>query len=351
MTKTYLVNALKYLLALGLLTYVVWSNWGTPEDGKGLAYVWQRHFVQGHPVNFGAFGLAMTFMASGILCTIIRWYFLVRAVGLPFRFTDALRLSMIGFFFSILLPGGVGGDLVKAVFIAREQDRRARAVATVIIDRVFAVWGIFWFVALSGGLFWWGGFLEVAGEKALKTIVSIAAGVVVLSLIGWTLIGRLSPHGAERFAQWLERRIAHAAAEFWNAIWTYRQQPRVVALAVAISLLGFVGFTLTFHFASRTLWDGQLSIPNVFEHFLIVPIGLLIQGVPLFPGGAGLAELGFAGLYALLSHEKALGVLASLTQRVGMWLIGLIGLYLYLRVPSALKQEPEKVPAVPVLKE
>ena len=38
--------------------------------------------------------------------------------------------------------------------VAREQSRRTVAVATVIMDRVIALWGLFWFVALLGGAFW-----------------------------------------------------------------------------------------------------------------------------------------------------------------------------------------------------
>jgi hypothetical protein len=397
-TKAFLVNALKYVLALGLLAFVIWQSWGTPDDGKGIAYVVQRHFVQGAPINYAAYAAVLCIMFVAVLGTIIRWYFLVRAVGLPFQVGDALRLGLIGFFFSNLLPGGVGGDLVKAVYIAREQDRRAVAVATIIIDRVFAVWAMFWFVALLGLVFWWADLLPAAGEKGLKTIVSVAAAGVVVSVVVWTLMGRLTDESAARFEKRLERRvgrgaagvgglfcralaavrlmardrvekvqgrieanIGHSVAEFWNAVWMYRRQPRVVALTLAISMLNFVGFGAGFHLASRTLWDGQQSLPSLIEHLLIVPTGLLIQGVPLFPGGAGLAELGFAGLYLLLGYEKASGVITTLTYRIGQLLLGLIGLYIYLGMRPALKQaagdapeaeeETDAVPPLPVLKE
>ena len=60
-----------------------------------------------------------------------------------------MRIGLIGFFYNSVLPGSVGGDIIKAAAIAREQSRRTIAVATVIMDRVIALWGLVWFVAVS----------------------------------------------------------------------------------------------------------------------------------------------------------------------------------------------------------
>ncbi len=352
MSKRILLDALKYVLAFGLLGVIIWRNWGEPDDGKGLAYVWQRHAVQGFPVDLTAFGLALTCFAAAVLLTFIRWFFLVRAAGLPFRLADGLRLGMIGMFFSTFLPGSIGGDVVKAVFIAREQSRRTVAVATVIIDRAIALWGLFWFVAVIGGVAWAAGFLQGEAERALTSIVVGAAAIVAASAVIWVVLGLLPAQRADRFAGRLERlpKVGHAAAEFWRAVWTYRQQPRVVALAMLIALAGHIGFVLTFHFASRVLWDGAQHVPSALEHFLIVPIGMVIQAVPVFPGGAGIGELGFGGLYKLLKCEMASGVLGSLVQRVIMWILGLAGLFVYMRMrpalkPAARKPMPVAVPA------
>ena len=53
-----------------------------------------------------------------------------------------MRLGMIGIFWNTFLPGAVGGDIIKATFLAREQSRRTVAVATVIMDRALALWAL-----------------------------------------------------------------------------------------------------------------------------------------------------------------------------------------------------------------
>src|SRR5207249_2923529 len=124
--------------------------------------VWEERITQGK-IHYQFFALAAAICLASLMITLVRWYVLVRAVNLPFRLLDAFRLGFIGLFFNTFLPGSVGGDIIKAAFLAREQDRRTVAVATVIMDRAIALWALIWFVALLGGAFWAGGFLEGSG--------------------------------------------------------------------------------------------------------------------------------------------------------------------------------------------
>jgi uncharacterized protein (TIRG00374 family) len=153
------------------------------------------------------------------------------------------------------------------------------------------------------------------------------------------LMGVLPDRRAQRFAARLSRlpKVGHALAEFWGAVWLYRRRQGTVALALLMSLVGHVGFVLTFYFSVLTLWDGSQTIPSWSEHFLLVPIGMVIQAMPLFPGGAGIGELGFGGLYALVDCSVPAAVLGSLVQRVIFWVLGLFGYLVYLRLRPALK--------------
>ncbi len=260
-----IVNLLKYLLAIALMTWVVWSNWGDPrgtagkiivgssagpgkvggtvieykpndsleirgsngeetsfalkpggktkvvnaedaplaegetlkpgeevtvaEVSRGLAYVWQRHVIERHPIHAEFLALAFAFGLTALLLTFVRWYILVRAVDLPFRLTDAIRLGFIGFFFNTLMPGAVGGDAIKAWFLAREQKRRTTAVATVIMDRAIALWALIWFVALLGSVFWLGGMIDGDQGKQCRLVVTVAAAIVGSTLAGWLVLG------------------------------------------------------------------------------------------------------------------------------------------------------------------
>ena len=139
-------------------------------------------------------------LATAAFLTLVRWYLLVRAQGLQVTFPQAMRLGLMGLFYNQFLPGGVGGDIVKATGLARSQERRTVAVATVLMDRVIALWGLVWFTALLGGVFWLCGALDGTGAKPAKSIVTIASAIVAVSLVVWVVMGLLSDPRAEQFA-------------------------------------------------------------------------------------------------------------------------------------------------------
>ena len=91
-------------------------------------------------------------MHLSILITFVRWYILVRAQDLPFSMANAMRLGSIGMYWNTFLPGSIGGDIIKAAFLAREQSRRTAAVATILFDRVVGLCGLFWLITLLGSV-------------------------------------------------------------------------------------------------------------------------------------------------------------------------------------------------------
>jgi uncharacterized protein (TIRG00374 family) len=382
-TKRALFNFAKYVLAAGLLTWVVWANWApAPKkadvaalgvssvglaaaphgqgpllvaasaypgrtDPKGLGFVWQRHVVERQPINYGYLLIAFAIFSGATALTLCRWYLLVRALDLPLRMRDAMRFGMIGIFFNTFLPGSVGGDIIKAAALARGQRRRTAAVATVIMDRAIALWALVWFVAILGSIFWLAGMLTGPSARVAATIVTSAIVIVAVSLTVWLLLGLLPDRRAEKFAGRLTRLpvVGHSAAEFWRSIWVYRQRQAAVARVMVLSWVGQVGFVCAFYCCAMALWSPELgTVPTLTQHFLLVPIGLVMQAIIPTPGGAGAGEWGFAALYLLFHAAEANGVLGSLVMRVICWVIGVFGYAVYLWVPPA---APRTAPPVP----
>jgi uncharacterized membrane protein YbhN (UPF0104 family) len=386
--KRTLLNIAKYVLAVGLLAWVVKANWAPPPtravatlgvstsglcaspggygpllaasaavpgrtDSHGLGYVYQRHVVQGEPIRYGYLLVGVTVYCLAVGLTLVRWYLLVRALDLTISLRDAFRFGLIGIFFNTFLPGAVGGDIIKAAVLARGQSRRTAAVATVIMDRVLALWGLVWFVAILGSVFWGLGLLDGATARAANWIVGGAVAVVAVSVTVWLLMGLLSDRRAHRFSLRLSvlPLVGHSAAEFWRAAWMYRRRQGSVALTLCLTWVGQVGFVTAFYCFANTLWGPALGpVPSFVQHFLLVPLGLVMQALVPTPGGAGGGEWGFAALYLLFGAAEANGVLASLVQRVCCWALGVVGYLIYLwsrpGLPSTqgVPGEPETVP-------
>src|SRR4051794_16620260 len=70
--KRILWNAFQYLAAGGLLTLVVWLNWGTPTK-PGLGDAWRRHVVEGHPVHWEYLVPAFAIYTAALVTVLLRW--------------------------------------------------------------------------------------------------------------------------------------------------------------------------------------------------------------------------------------------------------------------------------------
>ena len=131
--KKVLISLLKYGLSLGIVGYLIYD--AVSDDTFAQVRDQPKHWP---------FSSGLDIVLAATCLTFVRWYYLVRALDLPFRMADAFRLGFLGFLLNFVSLGSVGGDLFKAVFIAREQHgKRAEAVATVVIDRVIGLYVLF----------------------------------------------------------------------------------------------------------------------------------------------------------------------------------------------------------------
>jgi uncharacterized protein (TIRG00374 family) len=384
--KRLFLNLGKYVLAAGLLFWVVRSNWAPPPnkavatlaassvglcaspggygplvaaatavpdriEPRGLGYVWNRHVVHRQPVQAGFLAAALLIVTGSLIITFFRWYLLVRALDIPLRVRDAMRFGLIGIFFNAFLPGSVGGDIIKGAVLARGQTRRTAAFATAIMDRGIALWALVWFVAVLGSIFWLAGLFVGPSAGLAGVIVAIAVGIVIVSAVVWALLGLLPDWRAERFAGRLKklRVVGHTAAEFWRAVWIYRKRPNCVAYVMLLTCISHVGFVLAFYCGAYALWSPEQGpIPPLKQHFLIVPLGLVMQALVPTPGGAGGGEWAFGTLYVLFGAAESNGVLASLVRRLLEWSVGLAGyaVYLWTRSEAAPKPAVQTQPVI-----
>jgi uncharacterized protein (TIRG00374 family) len=328
--------ALKYGLGIALLTWVIRLNW------ERLVEAFR------HPVQLVHLAMACTLLIGSLLLAFVRWHVLVRAQGLPFTLSAAVRLGLAGFFFNTFLPGAVGGDIIKAAFIAREQRRRTVAIATVLIDRVIGLWGLCWLVTLTGGVFSAAGYLTGEAANNVQWILLVAGGMVVGPLAVWISLGWLPVHRAQRVAAWLARlpKLGRQAAEFWRAVLLYRQHNRSFWLALLLTVVSQAGLVLMFYYCALTLLKPE-QVPSVGVHFLIIPIGMIVQALPLTPGGVGIGEAVFGGLYQLFGYSAGAGVLGALVQRVALWGVSFLGYIVYLRMRPSLETAPARAESEP----
>jgi uncharacterized membrane protein YbhN (UPF0104 family) len=303
-----LVNLTLMLLAFGLLGWTLWSN------QKQI-----RQVLDARPdgrMFVGAFALYMT----ALVVTFARWFFLVRALDLPFRPRDAVRLGFIGNVFNLVIPGAVGGDVIKAAFLCREQERKTQAVASMVIDRVLGLLGLF-ALASIGGVVAWGNAPAPVRNLIVLAWLAVAAGVVGLAVLFTPALYRPLHRmlaGRGRIGAILDELVALASA--------YRRKLPTVAGCLALAVTSHALFVGAFTIVDHALYPS--SAPSVGRHYVIVPLALFTTAVPLPFGALGLTEQASEGLFELVGFPG--GAVAMMGFRVLMYAGGLVSVLVYL---------------------
>ena len=334
---------LRWVVALGALAYLFYSN------RVGLKNLSER------PIKWQYLIGAVALCGCATLITFSRWWLLVKGLNFPFGLRDAMRLGFIGLLFNYVGPGSVGGDLFKAVFLAKEQtSRRAAAVATILLDRVLGLLALFMVGAatmlpnlIRNGI----------PEKRLDQIISASllggslAGVIGLVLMMYPAFTR------SRLVSWLTHLplVGKMAGELIHDVELYQSQPRIIVSSMLLSIVGHAGLIGGFYCGALAVVEWA---PTLAQHFFFMPIAELFGVLVPVPGGIGALEGALQEFYkqfaAGVTEQQAAeaGFAAALVFRVVSVSIASIGGIYYLlartEVQAAMQAaEHLEDPAVP----
>jgi uncharacterized protein (TIRG00374 family) len=338
----WVVGVGKYAVGFGILAAVIYKYW-EPNAEKGSPGL--RDLLQG-PIAWKWLLACLILVVVAYSLQIVRWYLLVRSLSIPFKLGRAFQLGLLGVFGNTFLPGSVGGDFFKAYFLAKDSPgQRTAAVSTVLADRAFGLFGLIFLAAVFGSIAWANGDSRILNNAGLQWIVEATVAIAGGSILAFLLLGLLPRRYVDRFADWL-RSLAKVGAVFanlWYAVWTFRQQMRMMGYGVVLTAVSHVVIVCTFYLAAQVFPPEQpeTDLATLPELLVIAPIGFLAQALPLAPGGVGVGEAVFAGLYRLAGRPESQGVIARLALRIAEWVLALVAWIVYFRMRKELRAAKE----------
>ena len=268
--RALLINVIGVALAFGLLFLAVRGNRAQIRE------------VFSHGVDGRLFALAFAIYMLGLLMTFGRWYVLVRVVEPRFRLRDAFLLGFIGNLWNLVVPGAVGGDFFKAAFLSRMQIKRTQAIASMVIDRIVGLLGLFLLAGIAGIVAW---------PRAPREVCSLIVIVWIALACGFAARrGDLYPgtHPAQPggFLEGHGRR-ALILRELRELSIAYRARLALVGGTVLLSSVTHGMSVIAFYTVSKAMFPS--GIPTLAQHFLMVPLTLFTTAVPLPFGALGLS--------------------------------------------------------------
>ncbi len=285
------------------------------------------------PKQWDLLAAAVVSTAAAIVLTLIRWCFLVRALGITFSIRDALRIGFLGYLFNLSPAGIAGGDLLKAVMLAREHPgNRAKSAASVIIDRVVGLYVLF--VVASAGILLTGFYWRVPEVRLVwrVNLMMVCQGTLLLTVVGTVGIAIVLGTGILD-GRWLQsltrlRRIGPALGSLIDALRMYRRD-RAVLLTSALMTVGVhCLLVMGMYLIARGLPGKLLPLS---EQFVVYPISSVFSTIPL---PAGPFETVYCSLYIHadpgLAIPKGQALIIALVFRLVNVLLAAVGFVYYL---------------------
>ena len=208
-----------------------------------------------------------------------------------------LHLNFIGQFYSILLPGQIAGEIIKAYRLGRGKPNAEQIAASVVIDRITGFLGLL-AVALAGMFF---------SRRAVDPwIIWVFLAFCALLLLGLFCLKFRRWFGFLRACATRFGRFGAQAARILDAWKRYLEQPYLLLLSIALgACFQFAAVWINIRFAREL--DIDIGFADWCWLFGVISVATML---PLTVGGIGLREGSFVGALALVGvpPEKALAL-------------------------------------------
>jgi glycosyltransferase 2 family protein len=233
------------------------------------------------------------------VCCAWRWSLVARGLGVSVPLHTAIAAYYRSQFLNTTLPGGVLGDVHRAVRHGRDVGDVGRGLRAVAWER--SAGQVVQLVLTT--------ILLLVLPSPVRSSMPIVAGAVVAGAVGLVLVGRILPRsGPSRWA----RTLRATAADLRDGLFARRSWPGIVLASVLVVM----GHVTTFLIAARTAGVSASPVQMLPLALLV----LLATGLPTNIGGWGPRE----GMAAWAFGAAGLGAAQGLATAVVYGVIVLV---------------------------
>jgi uncharacterized protein (TIRG00374 family) len=271
--------------------------------------------------------LALALMLVGLGLSSYRWLQLLRVQSILISRWDCLCLTMIGTFFNMLIPGGVGGDVVKMAYIRKLVGPKApEAIVSILVDRILGLLGLF-STAIVAVLLTLNFLRHVSHDlKVVVATVTCIAGCGALAMAlaaGHDLVVRLPGirHLVEAVGPRLPGPIRHIIARVVGAMNVYRRAGGTILWALVVSMCIHTLTALAVFCIGVAFHATRITFPI---YVLATSMANTISAIPLTPGGIGPRDVVMRAFFEAAGEGSRASVIPPVFSMVFL-VMGLIG--------------------------
>jgi glycosyltransferase 2 family protein len=271
-----------------------------------------------------------------ILLQSARWKSLLWGLGINVSWFRILQLQAVGIFFNTAIPGAVGGDVIKAVYIIRDQqlEHRTPAAMSILMDRITGLFGLFTLGAVAVTF----QFQQLWHNPLMRPLLIAIYALVAGMLLFFALIFVRIEDKRDPFLRLLSRKAPGFAflKKIYVSLRSYRHRPSAIIFSWAVSIVVQGCFFYIFLGLTRHLTNQPFNIAVMAT---IYALGALATALPIAPGGLGVGHAAFDKLFELAGLTGGANVFNVFC--LTMLAFSLFGAIPYLFVKSSLPSKDE----------
>ncbi len=328
----------------------------------GLKTDWALFGERLREVDLGYFILSFLVSLVMIAVSCLKWQLMLRLQGERPGFPFLMKVYFIGYFFTVLLPSIVGGDVARSYYTGKRVGDQYTAAISVFFER-FSGLLLLLFLAVVTPLLQW----QLLSHWRMR-IPILGAGLLFLLLLLFSLneklldgsgslilkagrfvrdrAGTLPLVSRSRLSEMtmsLADKISRKGGKFFRkgrrAAGQFREQPGYLVGTVFLTLLfyGIAGFNVLVAFRIFRIEVGIVEIAA------LLPIIMLVSMVPITLGGVGLAEGAYVAYFSLVGVPVESAFIMSLFLRFKLMVTATVGLLFYLTLRDRREDYAEMV--------
>jgi uncharacterized protein (TIRG00374 family) len=245
----------------------------------------------------GLLAATIAVFVVGVVVGALRWRNLLRLADVRLSMLRALQWHFIGMFFNVAVPGNIGGDVVKSMYVAplAPVGQRSAVFLIAFVDRLIGVAALVVVAAVAiltrGPIAW--------QSSPLRELTAAIGVLVVLALIAPVVFLLVIRRSGERLERWTGEatRFARLMSRLLGAARLVSAQPGRLVSTLALAIAGHIINTLLFTALTVAVTQQPVAASTIAS---IYPLGVLTMIIPISPAGIGVGHVAFDHLFAIV---------------------------------------------------
>lgn len=257
---------------------------------------------------------------AGYVVAILRWRFILAALGVKLGVFEAFLTFFSGLFFNLFFPSFVAGDVFRGGMISYRYGDLKKVMSSVFMDRFsggVALILVSLLASAAGGSKFY--HPQIFNALLLCTAIVILAFSVVFSRTVFSFLTRILPDSLS---------VKRKMINFHDQLGFFKRNKLVFLKSLAFSAAIHVVTCTTFYVNSLAFGVDM----RFFNFLIVVPLVMVVAILPITIAGAGTREAAAIYFFSLIGIDKSVALSISLLNLAVIIFSGFLGGILYVTV-------------------